>query len=113
GPGPFWTRWGPSDGDPYGRFRLPVPLLFRALRGASKMSKGDSVVASLVSWKVGGEQGQGIDSTGEILARTVNRLGYYVYGYKLFSSRIKGGHTNYKLRIGTQPVSSTSSDLQI
>lgn len=71
------------------------------------------MVASLVSWKVGGEQGQGIDSTGEILARTVNRLGYYVYGYKLFSSRIKGGHTNYKLRIGTEPVSSTSSDLQI
>src|SRR5690606_3194746 len=77
------------------------------------ISKGDDVVVNLVSWKVGGEQGQGIDSTGEILARTANRLGYYVYGYKHFSSRIKGGHTNYKLRIGVEPVSSTSSDLQV
>lgn len=71
------------------------------------------MVVRLVSWKVGGEQGQGIDSTGEILARAANRLGYYVYGYKHFSSRIKGGHTNYKLRIGVEPVASTSSDLQI
>lgn len=71
------------------------------------------MVVNLVSWKVGGEQGQGIDSTGEILARAANRLGYYVYGYKHFSSRIKGGHTNYKLRIGVEPVASTSSDLQV
>lgn len=70
-------------------------------------------MVSLVSWKVGGEQGQGIDSTGEILARAANRLGYYVYGYKHFSSRIKGGHTNYKVRLGVAPVNSTCSDLQI
>lgn len=67
----------------------------------------------LASWKIGGEQGLGIDSTGEMLATVCNRLGYYIYGYRQFSSRIKGGHSNYKIRIGTAPVASTSSDLDI
>lgn len=66
-----------------------------------------------VAWKVGGQQGEGIESTGDILAQVCNRLGYYVYGYRHFSSRIKGGHTNYKLRIGTGPVNSTCDDLEM
>lgn len=65
------------------------------------------------AWKIGGEQGQGIDSSGDLFARACNRLGYYVYGYKEFSSRIQGGHSNYKIRIGQEPVASTSSDLHV
>ncbi|HEU4963820.1 MAG TPA: 2-oxoacid:acceptor oxidoreductase subunit alpha [Bacilli bacterium] len=55
-----------------------------------------------LSWKVGGQQGEGIDSTGTILATSLNRNGYFIYGYRHFSSRIKGGHTNYKIRISTK-----------
>lgn len=66
-----------------------------------------------VAWKVGGQQGEGIESTGDILAQVCNRLGYYVYNYRHFSSRIKGGHTNAKLRIGTSPVNATCDDLQM
>ena len=66
---------------------------------------------NLISWKIGGEQGQGIDSSGDLFATVCNRLGYYVYGYKEFSSRIKGGHSNYKIRVGVEPVGSTSDDL--
>lgn len=44
-----------------------------------------------LSWKVGGQQGEGIESTGEIFSIALNRLGYYLYGYRHFSSRIKGG----------------------
>ncbi|MGE5589137.1 MAG: 2-oxoacid:acceptor oxidoreductase subunit alpha [Bacillota bacterium] len=51
------------------------------------------------TWKVGGAQGEGIDSTGEIFALTLHRMGYYVYTYRHFMSLIKGGHTNYKVRI--------------
>src|SRR5690554_2312432 len=65
------------------------------------------------AWKIGGEQGQGIDSSGDLFARACNRLGYYVYGYKEFSSRIQGGHSNYKIRIGTEQVASTTSDLHV
>ena len=66
-----------------------------------------------LSWKVGGQQGEGIDSTGEIFAVALKRQGYHLYGYRHFSSRIKGGHTNYKIRVTTEPVKAISDDLDI
>lgn len=66
-----------------------------------------------LSWKVGGQQGEGIESTGEIFSTALNRLGYYLYGYRHFSSRIKGGHTNNKIRVSTTQVRSVSDDLDI
>ncbi|BDG35220.1 2-oxoacid:acceptor oxidoreductase subunit alpha [Saccharococcus caldoxylosilyticus] len=66
-----------------------------------------------LSWKVGGQQGEGIESTGEIFSIALNRLGYYLYGYRHFSSRIKGGHTNNKIRVSTTPVRSIADDLDI
>jgi 2-oxoglutarate/2-oxoacid ferredoxin oxidoreductase subunit alpha len=66
-----------------------------------------------LSWKVGGQQGEGIESTGEIFAIALNRLGYYLYGFRHFSSRIKGGHTNNKIRVSTSQVRSISDDLDI
>lgn len=66
-----------------------------------------------VSWKVGGQQGEGIESTGEIFATAMNRKGYYLYGYRHFSSRIKGGHTNNKIRVSTTPIHAISDDLDI
>lgn len=68
---------------------------------------------SQVSWKVGGQQGEGIESTGEIFATAMNRERYYLYGYRHFSSRIKGGHTNNKIRVSTTPVHAISDDLDI
>ncbi|PIC77582.1 2-oxoglutarate ferredoxin oxidoreductase subunit alpha [Sporosarcina sp. P19] len=66
-----------------------------------------------LSWKVGGQQGEGIESTGEILSKTLNRLGFYLYGYRHFSSRIKGGHTNNKIRISTRKVQTIADNLDI
>ncbi|MBL0386440.1 2-oxoacid:acceptor oxidoreductase subunit alpha [Tumebacillus sp. ITR2] len=53
------------------------------------------------TWKVGGAQGEGIDSTGEILATVLTRMGYYIFAYRHFMSLVKGGHTNYKIRAST------------
>lgn len=44
---------------------------------------------SQVSWKVGGQQGEGIESTGEIFATAMNRKGYYLYGYRHFQVESK------------------------
>lgn len=66
-----------------------------------------------LSWKVGGQQGEGIDSTGEIFATALNRKGYYLYSYRHFSSRIKGGHTNNKIRVSTKEIHSITDDLDI
>jgi len=66
-----------------------------------------------LKWKVGGAQGEGIDSTGEIFAITLNRMGYYLFAYRHFMSLIKGGHTNYKVRISSEPVNYHGDDLDI
>ncbi|WP_240377313.1 2-oxoacid:acceptor oxidoreductase subunit alpha [Bacillus piscicola] len=66
-----------------------------------------------IIWKVGGQQGEGIESTGEIFSVGMNRLGYFLYGYRHFSSRIKGGHTNNKIRVSTEEMNAVSTDLDI
>ena len=66
-----------------------------------------------LSWKVGGQQGEGIESTGEIFATAMNRLGYHLYGYRHFSSRIKGGHTNNKITVRPEEVRFIADDLDI
>jgi 2-oxoglutarate ferredoxin oxidoreductase subunit alpha len=71
------------------------------------------VVIEQLSWKVGGQQGEGVESTDRIFSTALNRLGYYLYGYRHFSSRIKGGHTNNKIRISTKPKRAISDDLDI
>lgn len=76
-------------------------------------AKGVQEMISQLSWKVGGQQGEGIESTGEIFCIALNRLGYYLYGYRHFSSRIKGGHTNNKIRVSTTEVRAISDDLDI
>lgn len=68
---------------------------------------------SQLSWKIGGQQGEGVESTDRIFSTSLNRLGYYLYGYRHFSSRIKGGHTNNKIRISTKPIRAISDDLDI
>nr|WP_306220658.1 2-oxoacid:acceptor oxidoreductase subunit alpha [Cohnella sp. WQ 127256] len=70
-------------------------------------------VISQLSWKIGGQQGEGVESTDRIFSTALNRLGYYLYGYRHFSSRIKGGHTNNKIRISTKPIRAISDDLDI
>lgn len=57
-----------------------------------------------IGWKVGGKQGEGIDSTGDIYAIALHRMGYYVFSYRHFMSLIKGGHTNYKIRAADRLV---------
>lgn len=75
--------------------------------------KGVTFVISQLSWKIGGQQGEGVESTDRIFSTALNRLGYYLYGYRHFSSRIKGGHTNNKIRISTKPIRAISDDLDI
>ena len=55
-------------------------------------------------WKMGGQQGEGIESCGEILATILAKEGYSMYSQRLFASRIKGGHTTFSLRIALDPI---------
>jgi 2-oxoglutarate ferredoxin oxidoreductase subunit alpha len=53
---------------------------------------------------VGGEAGQGVQSVGAILARTLAAGGYHVYADQDYESRIRGGHNFFRVRVASQPV---------
>lgn len=55
---------------------------------------------------MGGQQGEGIESCGEIMATILAKEGYSLYSQRLFASRIKGGHTTFALRVALEQIMS-------
>ena len=55
---------------------------------------------------IGGENGQGIASTGDILARIFARRGLNLNAYNAYQSIIRGGHTFLTIRASDGPVRS-------
>jgi 2-oxoglutarate ferredoxin oxidoreductase subunit alpha len=66
-----------------------------------------------LNWAIGGEAGDGIDSTGKIFAQALSRAGRHVFTSKDFASRIRGGYTAYKIRTSTEQVQSVVDRLDI
>ncbi|QLD90098.1 2-oxoacid:acceptor oxidoreductase subunit alpha [Natronomonas salina] len=66
-----------------------------------------------LNWAVGGEAGDGIDSTGKIFAQALSRAGRHVFTSKDFASRIRGGYTAYKVRTSVESVESVVDRLDI
>jgi 2-oxoglutarate ferredoxin oxidoreductase subunit alpha len=66
-----------------------------------------------LNWAIGGEAGDGIDSTGKIFAQALSRAGRHVFTSKDFASRIRGGYTAYKVRTAVDPVESVVDRLDI
>ena len=48
---------------------------------------------------IAGAAGDGLDKTGDTLARTASRLGLYVYAYNSYQSLVRGGHTWLRIRM--------------
>ncbi|PYL54607.1 MAG: hypothetical protein DMF33_00745 [Verrucomicrobia bacterium] len=76
-----------------------------AKTGSGVMNKIDFAVG------IGGENGQGIASTGNILALIFARRGLHLNAYNAYQSIIRGGHTFLTIRAGdaTWVTRSTSS----
>jgi len=66
-----------------------------------------------LNWAIGGEAGDGIDSTGKIFAQALSRAGRHVFTSKDFASRIRGGYTAYKIRTAVDRVESVVDRLDI
>jgi 2-oxoglutarate ferredoxin oxidoreductase subunit alpha len=66
-----------------------------------------------LNWAIGGEAGDGIDSTGKIFAQALSRAGRHVFTSKDFASRIRGGYTAYKVRTAVDRVESVVDRLDI
>ncbi|SFS81272.1 2-oxoacid:acceptor oxidoreductase subunit alpha [Halostagnicola kamekurae] len=70
-------------------------------------------MAADLNWAIGGEAGDGIDSTGKIFAQALSRAGRHVFTSKDFASRIRGGYTAYKIRTSVDQVQSVVDRLDI
>lgn len=66
-----------------------------------------------VTWKIAGEAGFGIMSSGIMLARAYTRAGYHVFADNDYPSLIRGGHNVIGVRIGTKPFLGMNRDLHI
>lgn len=64
-----------------------------------------------VNIMVGGEAGQGLQSVGFILAKAFARGGYHVFADQDYESRIRGGHSFFRVRAGDAPINAISEPL--
>ncbi len=63
--------------------------------------------------KAAGESGQGVNSVGEILAKSLKESGLYTYGYREYPSLIKGGFASHQIDISDEPLNSPSAQCDL
>ncbi len=62
---------------------------------------------------IGGAAGDGLDKTGDTIAKTCSRLGLYVSAYNSYQSVIRGGHIWLRVRIAEKKVCSHGDHLNV
>ncbi len=70
-------------------------------------------VVNNVTFKMGGEAGQGVESSGAGFAKAIARSGVYVYGLQDYMSRIRGGHNFYQIRVSDRDVQATENAVHV
>lgn len=63
--------------------------------------------------KLGGEAGQGVESSGMGLAKAIARAGLHIFGVQDYMSRIRGGHNWYQIRVADRPLFSHEAKVQL
>lgn len=66
-----------------------------------------------LTFKIGGEAGQGLVTIGEILAKLFAWGGWYVFTSQDYESRIRGGHNIFQIRISQNPITAMSDRVDI
>jgi 2-oxoglutarate ferredoxin oxidoreductase subunit alpha len=59
---------------------------------------------SEISVRISGENGDGIFSVGDMLAKISSRMGLHVHGSRTYQSIIRGGHVSYSVRASNKEV---------
>ncbi len=68
---------------------------------------------SNLTWKIGGEAGFGIMSTGTIFSKIFAKKGYSVIDNNEYPSLIRGGHNTYTVRISSDEIFSINRDINV
>jgi 2-oxoglutarate ferredoxin oxidoreductase subunit alpha len=66
-----------------------------------------------MTFKIGGEAGQGVESTGAGFAKALARAGWHVFGMQDYYSRIRGGHNFYQIRVSDKPIYSHTESVDL
>ncbi len=63
--------------------------------------------------RIGGEAGEGVQSTGDLAVQVAARAGYYVLTSRVPPAEIKGGLFEYQIRLANVPLHSQGDELDI
>lgn len=66
-----------------------------------------------VSVKFAGASGQGINTIGMLLAKTLNSYGYKIFAYREYPSLIKGGVASYQVDFSNSDINSSSRNCNV
>ncbi|MFX0044793.1 MAG: 2-oxoacid:acceptor oxidoreductase subunit alpha [Candidatus Hermodarchaeota archaeon] len=66
-----------------------------------------------ITFNIGGEAGQGIDTIGDLLTQVFVKSGFYTFTIKDFESRIRGGYNFSQIRVSDSPVHAPVDDIDI
>jgi 2-oxoglutarate ferredoxin oxidoreductase subunit alpha len=66
-----------------------------------------------INFLIGGEAGQGVQSMGYILAKTMAKAGYYVFANQDYESRVRGGHNFFQIRVSDHRVNAVGSQVDL
>ncbi|KKP67552.1 MAG: Pyruvate flavodoxin/ferredoxin oxidoreductase domain protein [Candidatus Roizmanbacteria bacterium GW2011_GWA2_35_19] len=66
-----------------------------------------------ITWKIGGEAGFGIMTTGLAFSKIVSRLGYQIFDYVEYPSLIRGGHNAYEVHVSHENVSHLKPEVDV
>src|SRR2546428_13577879 len=70
-------------------------------------------MATEITIGIAGAAGDGLDRTGDTLARTTARLGLHLYTYNSYQSLIRGGHTWLRLRLAEEKIDNHGDHLNV
>ncbi|MDW7733145.1 MAG: 2-oxoacid:acceptor oxidoreductase subunit alpha [Methanolobus sp.] len=54
--------------------------------------------------KIGGAAGQGLETIGSVLSKTLMKCGFFVFSTQYYLSRIRGGHNTFQIRISDEAI---------
>ncbi|MBI4009428.1 2-oxoacid:acceptor oxidoreductase subunit alpha [Candidatus Roizmanbacteria bacterium] len=63
------------------------------------------------TWKIGGEAGFGILTSGLVFSKIANRLGYFTFDYIEYPSLIRGGHNALEIIVSDEEVHALKEDI--
>lgn len=66
-----------------------------------------------INFLIGGGAGQGVQSMGFILAKTMAKAGYYVFANQDYESRVRGGHNFFQIRVSDHRVNAVGSQVDL